>query len=70
MLRIVTATAAWTSLAFIAYSTLSPLSERPELGDGFLFLFSHFDQYIAFAVMGSLFGLAIPDRPFSFASSF
>jgi len=54
------AVAAWSSLAFIAYATLSPLNERPELGAGFLFLFSHFDHYIAYAVMGFLFGFAYP----------
>ena len=60
MFRTVTATAAWTSLAFIAYATLSPLNERPE----FDALFSHLDQYLAFAVAGSLFGLAYPRQTF------
>jgi VanZ family protein len=59
MFRTVTATAAWTSLAFIAYATLSPLNERPEF-DFDLFSFSHLDHYVAFAVAGSLFGLAYP----------
>src|SRR5581483_8359284 len=62
-LRIVTATAAWGWLAFIAYATLSPLNERPEFDTGLfllLFSFSHFDHYVAFAVAGSLFGLAYP----------
>jgi VanZ family protein len=58
--QILSATAAWISLAFIAYATLSPLKERPEISAGFLILFSHFDQYVAFAVMGSLFGFAYP----------
>jgi VanZ family protein len=61
MFRTVTVITAWASLAFIAYATLSPLNERPEL-DGFLQLFSHFDHYLAFAVAGSLFGLAYPRR--------
>ena len=61
MFRTVTATAAWTSLAFIAYATLSPLNERPE----FETLFSHLDHYLAFAVAGSLFCLAYP-RQMSF----
>jgi hypothetical protein len=39
MFRTLTAVAAWFSLAFIAYSTLSPLNERPEIGG--LFLLSH-----------------------------
>ena len=60
MFRTVIATAAWTSLAFIAYATLSPLNERPE----FDALLSHLDQYLAFAVAGSLFGLAYPRQKF------
>jgi VanZ family protein len=61
--RTVAATAAWTWLAFIAYATLSPLNERPEVDTGLLLLlfsFSHLDHYVAFAVAGSLFGLAYP----------
>ena len=61
MFRTVTATAAWTSLAFIAYATLSPLNERPEFDTD---LFSHIDQYLGFAVAGSLFGLAYPRQMF------
>jgi VanZ family protein len=56
MFRTLTTTAAWTSLAFIAYATLSPLNERPE----FETLFLHLDHYLAFAIAGSLFGLAYP----------
>jgi VanZ family protein len=62
MLRTITATAAWTSLAFIAYATVSPLNERPELVTGSLF--SHLDHYLAFLVAGSLFGLAYPRQTF------
>ena len=63
--QIPSATAAWSSLAFIAYATLSPLNERPEISAyGFLNLFSHFDQYIAYAVVGSLFGFAYPRQTF------
>jgi VanZ family protein len=63
--RSLVAMAAWTSLAVVAYATLSPLSERPEFGDhGVLLLFSHFDQYIAYAVLGCLFGLAYPRQAF------
>jgi VanZ family protein len=58
------AMAAWSSLAFIAYATLSPLSERPEIDSGFLILFSHFDHYVAYAVMGSLFSFAYPRQTF------
>jgi VanZ family protein len=61
MFRTVTATAAWTTLAFIAYATLCPLNERPELDFG---LFSHPDHYLALAVAGSLFGLAYPRQMF------
>jgi VanZ family protein len=57
MFRTMTATAAWGSLAFIAYASLSPLNERPEFDTE---LFSHLDHYLAFAVAGSLFGLAYP----------
>jgi len=57
MFRTVTATAAWTTLAFIAYVTLCPLNERPEVDFD---LFSHPEHYLAFAVAGSLFGLAYP----------
>src|ERR1700733_7369403 len=56
------AVAAWSSLAFVAYATLSPLNERPEIDVGALFLFSHFDQYIAYVTMGCLFGLAYPRK--------
>lgn len=56
MFRSLTTIGAWTSLAFIAYATLCPLSERPEIES----LFSHFDHYLAFAVAGSLFALAYP----------
>jgi VanZ family protein len=57
-------TAAWITLAFIAYATLCPLDERPELYDGFWSLFTHLDHYIAFATMGCLFGLAYPRQTF------
>jgi VanZ family protein len=40
----------------------------PELDDGllfgYLFLFSHFYQYIAYALMGCLFGFAYPRQAF------
>jgi hypothetical protein len=56
MFRTLTAVAAWLSLAFIAYATLSPLNERPEISG----LFSHFDHYLAYAVAGGLFAFAYP----------
>ncbi len=62
MFRIATTAAAWTSLALIACATLSPLNERPELGSWELF--SHFDQYIAYAVVGGLFAFTYPKQTF------
>ena len=56
MFRTLTAVAAWLSLAFIAYATLSPLNERPEING----LFSHFDHYFGYAVAGGLFAFAYP----------
>jgi VanZ family protein len=56
MFRTLIAVAAWLSLAFIAYSTLSSLNERPEISG----LFSHFDHYFAYAVAGGLFAFAYP----------
>jgi hypothetical protein len=51
MAKIFLPLSAWSSLAFIAYVTLSPLNERPEIDTyGFLSLFSHFDHYIAYAI--------------------
>ncbi len=58
MLRSLIAVAAWLSLAFIAYATLSPLNERPEISG----LFSHFDHYFGYAVAGSLFAIAYPKQ--------
>lgn len=48
------ATAAWLSLAFIAYATLSPIGLRPHVGG------PGFEHLAAFAVTGLLFGLAYP----------
>lgn len=62
MFRNTITVAAWISLAFIAYATLSPLNERPELSS--LDFFSHFEHYIAYAVVGGLFALAYPRRTF------
>jgi VanZ family protein len=58
MFRTLIAVAAWLSLAYIAYATLSPLNERPEISG----LFSHFDHYFGYAVCGGLFALAYPRR--------
>ncbi len=48
--------AAWASLAFIAYATLSPIQARPIIAGPDL------EHVAAFAVMGSLFCLAYPGR--------
>ena len=58
MFRTLTAVAAWLSLAFIAYATLSPLNERPEISG----LFSHFDHYFGYAVAGGLLAFAYPKQ--------
>src|ERR1044072_6318367 len=58
MFRVTTTTAAWLSLAFIAYATISPLRERPDIASNFLF--SHFDHYASYAAVGFLFSLAFP----------
>ncbi len=53
---------AWIALAFIAYATLCPLQERPEL-DSFD-LFSHFDHFAGYAALGAIFALAYPRKAF------
>ena len=47
--------AAWACLAFIAYATLSPLTDRPTLPTSV-----GFERLAAFAVLGALFCLAYP----------
>jgi hypothetical protein len=49
--------AAWASLCFIAYATLSPLGDRPTL-----LMSSNVEHLAAFAVSGALFCLAYPRR--------
>jgi len=52
--RRLAAVAAWLSLIFIAYATLSPIGDRPHVaGVGF-------EHIAAFAVTGVLFALAYP----------
>ena len=51
------ATAAWLSLAFIVFATLSPIDLRPHAAGVGL------DRFAAFATTGLLFGLAYPRRP-------
>jgi hypothetical protein len=54
MLYKLLAVAAWASLAFIAYATLSPIQARPIVAGPDL------EHVAAFAVTGSLFCLAYP----------
>lgn len=50
------AVAAWLSLAFIVFATLSPIDLRPQVAGAGL------ERFAAFAVTGLLFGLAYPRR--------
>ena len=50
--------AAWATLAFIAYATLSPIQHRPAVATS-----ATFEHLAAFAVLGTLFGLAYPRHP-------
>ena len=54
MYRRVVAIAAWSSLAFIVFSTLSPVGLRPQVAS------VGFEHLAAFAVMGLLFAVAYP----------
>ena len=54
MLHEVIAAAAWTTLAFIAFATLSPLALRPEIGD------ANLERFGAYALAGLLMALAYP----------
>src|ERR1035438_6897081 len=56
MLHKLLAIAAWVSLAFIAYATLSPIQARPIVANPDL------EHVAAFAVVGGLFCLAYPRR--------
>lgn len=48
--------AAWGSLAFITFATLSPIGLRPQVAD------VGYEHVAAFALTGLLFGLAYPRR--------
>jgi VanZ family protein len=48
------AAAAWTTIAFIAFATLSPLAFRPEIGD------ANLERFSAYALAGLLLSLAYP----------
>ncbi len=56
MFQKLVAVLAWTFLVYIAFATLSPISERPHVGG------IHFEHVVAFAVLGMLFLLAYPRR--------
>jgi hypothetical protein len=56
MLHKLLAIAAWASMAFIAYATLSPIQARPTVAGADL------EHVAAFAVAGVLFCLAYPRR--------
>lgn len=49
--------AAWATLAFIVYATVSPIHNRPTLSTS-----SGFEHLVAFAVLGGLFFLAYPQQ--------
>ena len=49
--------AAWAGLCFVAYSTLSPLGDRP-----ILLYSSKLEHLAAFAILGTIFCLAYPRR--------
>jgi VanZ family protein len=54
MLHKFIAAAAWATLAFIAFATLSPLGLRPEIGD------ANLERFGAYALAGLLMALAYP----------
>jgi len=56
MLERLFATAAWLTLAFIAYATLSPIGLRPEVTN------PDIERFGAYAVAGFLFVMAYPRR--------
>jgi VanZ family protein len=56
MLHKLASVAAWTSLIYIAFATLSPISERPHVAG------VHLEHTIAFTVLGAFFLLAYPRR--------
>jgi hypothetical protein len=56
MLQKLLALAAWGSLAFIAFATLSPIGLRPHLAD------ARIEQLAAFSLAGVLFSVAYPHR--------
>ena len=57
MLHRLAAIAAWASIAFIAYATLSPIQARPRSSSS-----ADLEHFVAFAAVGLLFCLAYPRR--------
>jgi hypothetical protein len=57
MLRKLIISAAWSSLAFIIYATLSSIDARPVIAGGY---FTVIERFGAYAVLGFLFQLAYP----------
>ena len=55
MLHKLAAIAAWASVAFMAYATLSPIRARPQISSS-----ADLEHFAAFAVTGLLFCLAYP----------
>jgi VanZ family protein len=51
------ATAAWIAFALIVFSTLAPLNLRPTITHD-----PNIERFVAYAVLGMLFGLAYPRR--------
>lgn len=47
---------AFASLGFVIFATLSPIGDRPQVGN------FHFERIGAFGLVGLLFGLAFPRR--------
>jgi VanZ family protein len=63
MMRNLIVISAWTCLAIIAYSTLSPIGNRPVIhAGGWLGLLANYDRFLSFALLGSLFYLAYPGQ--------
>jgi VanZ family protein len=56
MLQKFISSAAWLILAFIAYSTLSPIGLRPTITD------PNIERFVAYAILGFLLGTAYPRR--------
>jgi VanZ family protein len=49
--------AGWLALGAVAFVTLGPVSDRPQVAP------SHLEHFSAFLVLGLVFALAYPDRP-------